>query len=108
MKVTRRQLAAIGASGLLLLGAANVVFASGPQTQPPAKSAETGVEDPAKGPDLDDIQEGDQSGPDSAAAEADEAAEAKGAEAKGAEADGPGGHEDPAGEKVDHEFEGEE
>jgi hypothetical protein len=44
------------------------------------------------------------SGPAASNTEAPEPAEG----AEGAEADGPGGHEDPAGANVDHQFEGKE
>ncbi|MDX6285836.1 MAG: hypothetical protein QOG53_1321 [Frankiales bacterium] len=64
---------------------------------------------PAAPTDADNVQEGDQTTPDTGS----EAAEAPGTEAPetGTEtespSDGPGGHEDPAG-NVDHQFEGTE
>lgn len=120
MKVSRKQIAALGASALVLLGVGNVVLAGDPQSQPSTPASETALEDPTKGPDTDKIEEGDQTSPDAVdevgpagresepGAESEAASEVEGAEAEGAEADGPGGHEDPAGANVDHQFEGKE
>jgi hypothetical protein len=54
--------------------------------------------------DTDDVQEGNQTGPERT--DANEVTET-GSESEGAESDGPGGHEDPPG-NGDHEFDGEE
>ena len=57
--------------------------------------------------DTDNVQEGDQTGPDTETGAAEEStSEAGNSEAAG-ESDGPGGHADPAG-NVDHQFDGEE
>lgn len=61
-----------------------------------APSVENSAADP------DDVQEGDQTGPEEA--DVNEGPEAG---SEGVESDGPGGHEDPAGD-VNHGFEGEE
>ncbi len=63
------------------------------------QAARSGSENPS-GPDTDNIQvqEGDQTSPDSTTSVASEPA---------TESDGPGGHADPAG-NVDHQFEGAE
>ncbi len=103
---------------------------SGDQTTP--DGAETTTEEPTT-PDTDNIQSGDQSRPDGAAASntsrktagaakvhtAAYHRNAKATAATGetpgetsgeteAPSDGPGGHEDPAGQNVDHQFQGEE
>ncbi len=65
MKISRTRIAALGASALLILGGASVAFAQNPLPASPA-AANSAVEDPATGPDTDNIQQGDQSGPDAA------------------------------------------
>ena len=63
---------------------------------------ETGAAEPA-GPDADNLQQGDQTTPDSPNEKADSA---EGGTEK-ADANEPGGgHEDPPGAEVDHQFEG--
>jgi hypothetical protein len=109
---------------LLISGVASAFAASpappapvttAPVTQPAADPAT----EPVEATDTDTLQEGDQTTPDvpgaaeaPEAADAAEPAEAKDAaeapEAKGTEADGPGGHADPEGQNIDHQFEGEE
>jgi hypothetical protein len=169
LKFSRKQIAALGASAILVLGGASVVLAQNPQSQPSPAATDSAVEDPATGPDTDNIQDGDQTGPDeaggvedgaedsggpdtdaieegdqtspdtsvqaapsaqsgavtvaakpvkadsaqtqSAAAPKAQAApdtESESPESESAESDGPGGHEDPAGENTDHQFDGEE
>jgi hypothetical protein len=54
--------------------------------------------------DTDNVQEGDQTGPEVADATEEPSG---GSEAESSVSDGPGGHEDPAG-TVDHQFEGNE
>jgi hypothetical protein len=63
---------------------------------------------PATTTDGDNIQEGDQTTPDTGTAAAESSTETPetGTETEGA-SDGPGGHADPAG-NVDHQFEGTE
>lgn len=65
VKFSRTRIAALGASALLILGGASVAFAQNPQAQPSQAAPEPAVEEPA-GPDTDNIQEGDQNGPDEA------------------------------------------
>jgi len=86
----------------------------GDQTTPDVAGAAESAAEPA-GPDADTLQEGDQTTPDvadapePADASSEAAAEAPaGTEVAGAESDGPGGHQDPAGQNVDHQFDGEE
>jgi hypothetical protein len=95
----------------------------GDQTTPDVAGSGESAAEPT-GPDTDTLQEGDQTTPDVAgatsasnavAAPTVKAAEKaapetapEGTEAPGTESDGPGGHEDPAGQNVDHQFNGEE
>jgi len=64
------------------------------------------------GPDSDNLQVGDQNAPDSPGAEANEKAEgpenekAEGPEKEADENLPGGGHQDPPGQNVDHQFEG--
>jgi hypothetical protein len=113
MKITKT--ITVTVASLVLAGATlgGVALASSDGTGktvagPTASSAESSVtetgsaavEDSAT--DGDDVQEGDQTGP-----EVPDANEGSGAESEGTGSDGPGGHEDPPG-NVDHQFEGEE
>jgi hypothetical protein len=86
MKLSKVRGPALAAAAVLLIGGATSVFAESPNpaTQAPGASQVEPV------------------GTDGAGV----APEAP--EAPGAEADGPGGHEDPAGQDVDHQFDGEE
>ncbi len=79
MKISRSRLAAIGAAGLMIVGGANAALARNPQAS--AHLAQNAVEDPATGPDTDNVQQGDQSGPDSAKAADNQAQAAAGAKA---------------------------
>lgn len=106
----------------LALGGASIANAAGQGTVAP-----TGPTTQSTPADTDTLQSGDQTTPDdpNAAPEADEKTEApesagtekaESPEAPGAEtqesetgpSDGPGGHADPEGANVDHQFEGEE
>ena len=63
--------------------------------------------------DGDNVQSGDQTTPDvntkaSRAASSGETNTNSTGESTGTEADGPGGHQDPAGANVDHQFQGQE
>ncbi len=100
----------------------------GDQTTPDVAGAAAQAE--PIGPDTDQLQQGDQTTPDVAGAAAaaagasttkvaatkaapekvsESSAEAPdGTEASGTESDGPGGHQDPEGQNVDHQFDGEE
>jgi hypothetical protein len=120
MKLDRFRAPALAAAAVLMISGAGIAFA-GPSAAAPAPAAPIVQADPV-GPDTDTLQQGDQTTPDVAGAAekatsesatsetagetADETSE--GSEAKGTESDGPGGHEDPAGQNVDHQFDGEE
>jgi len=111
MKFDRFRAPALAATAVLIIsGAANVFAASPPATLPAPVTPVLQVA-PA---DTDTLQEGDQTtldiaGSDESAVEAPDAAGAAEApEAAGTEADGPGGHADPEGQNVDHQFDGEE
>ncbi len=115
---------AIVAVGVAALGAAGVgtAFASTPSSsvrpvhtqvvQAPAEAPGTEVADAAGGPD---VQQGDQSTPDTAsgtgqagskkASAAETSTETPGSETAGA-SDGPGGYADPAGSNADTQQEG--
>jgi len=106
MKLNQLRGPALAAAAALLIGGATSVFAGSPAPAVPASQVE------AVGTDTDTLQQGDQTTPDVAGA-ADSAAEPAGAASEGTaesatEADGPGGHADPAGQNVDHQFDGEE
>ena len=106
--------------------AANVQ--QGDQTTPDAPAAAESATEPTA-PDTDTIQsgdqvqQGDQTTPDApstisagvttkttakALTSTTSETAAEGTEAAGTEADGPGGHQDAAGQNVDHQFNGEE
>ncbi len=117
MKLKHFRVPALGASAVLLIAGATSVFAASPTPSTPAAGASASQVEPV-GTDADTLQQGDQTTPDvagaaGAASEAPAAAEtaADAAEATGtadAAADGPGGHADPAGQNVDHQFDGAE
>ncbi len=52
--------------------------------------------------DTDNVQSGDQNSPDGTASQTEAGGESA------APSDGPGGHQDPAGANVDHQFQGQE
>src|SRR2546422_31920 len=103
MKMKRIAIAGIVALALTSLGGVALAKASAQHQSRPATSSET-----TTGVDTDDVQEGDQTSPDSASQSetGGEQASQEGGESAG-ESDGPGGHEDPAG-NVDHQFDGQE
>jgi len=119
MKLDRFRAPALAAVAVLLISGAGIAFAGSPAPSAPVSQASQ-VE--PVGPDTDTLQVGDQTTPDvagaaesttEAAGAAESTTEAAGApesttEAAGSEADGPGGHADPAGQNVDHQFDGEE
>jgi len=123
MKLDRFRAPALAATAVLLISGAASAFAAGPVTPAtPAPVAPVTQAEPT-GPDTDTLQVGDQTTPDVAgtatikasetatsetAAEAPAGTEAAGTEAAGAASDGPGGHADPAGQNVDHQFDGQE
>lgn len=122
---------ATGVSTAADLGCVDETDPSSADNEVPDVNEAPEANDPAEagagGPDLDNLEEGDQTGPDEAcdpgtgqASTADLATVALAAEAPGtseaaaetessteAENDGPGGHED-TGAAADHQFEGEE
>ena len=119
MKLERFRVPAIAGSAVLLIAGATSVFAASPTPATPAADAAASQVEPI-GTDADTLQQGDQTTPDvagaagaagaasedPAAAETDAASEASGT--TDARADGPGGHADPAGQNVDHQFDGAE
>ena len=120
MKLERFRVPAIAGSAVLLIAGATSVFAASPTPSTPAADATASQVEPI-GTDADTLQQGDQTTPDVAgaagaagAASEDPAAAETAADASetagttGAEADGPGGHADPAGQNVDHQFDGAE
>jgi hypothetical protein len=131
MKLDRFRTPALAATAVLVISGAGIAFAAPPQAaapQPAAPAIEPATE--PVGPDTDTLQQGDQTTPDvvvapaapgavtapaakpaalkaAPEAAAPEAAAETSTEAEAA-SDGPGGHEDPPGANVDHQFEGEE
>jgi hypothetical protein len=97
-----------GVAVLALIGSVSgVAMAAGTSTAPKPATAETTAAD------TDNVQQGDQTSPDvvGQAKNSVEAAGESSGEAAGessSESDGPGGHADPAGQNVDHQFNGEE
>lgn len=123
MKLDRFRAPALAATAVLLISGAASAFAASPTPtiSSPAVAPVTQAE--PTGPDTDTLQVGDQTTPDVAgattvrasenatsetAAEAPAGTEAAGTEAASTESDGPGGHADPAGQDVDHQFDGQE
>ncbi len=128
MKLDRFRAPALAAAAVLLISGSGIAFAGSPSAAATAPVAPVGAAEPV-GPDTDTLQQGDQTTPDLAGAGSAPAAKAvtisaataaekpasetastssEGSEATAAESDGPGGHEDPAGQTVDHQFQGEE
>ncbi len=129
MILARLRGAAIGGLAVLLLSGAGVAFA-GSSAPAPAKAVTAPMVNQAvvstalnaSGSTTNsgaDVQQGDQTAPDTAATTAEQAgAEAPESatepagtaaeSATSAEADGPGGHQDAAGQNVDQQFQGEQ
>jgi len=107
------KLAVVG-TGLAVVSAAGVgtAFASGSAPSTPAAAVQSAVETPSAvdAPGGPDVQQGDQTSPDTAAAGSEKAGaespEAAGTE-KGSVSDGPGGFADPAGSNANTQQEGE-
>jgi hypothetical protein len=92
MKLDRIRTPALAATAVLLIAGVGNAFAQTPTTAPTA---------PTEAPAASEVPGAPE------APSASEAPELPGAaEAPGAASDGPGGHEDPAGQTVDHQFEG--
>jgi hypothetical protein len=98
-----KKMIATGATALALLVVGGTIFA-GARTNTPKPNLATSE---SSSVDTDTLQVGDQTSPDDAnePKEAKEANEANDAEEPGEDLPG-GGHEDPEGESVNHEFEG--
>ena len=106
MKLQRFRAPALAATAVLLISGAATAMASSPaplQSFTSAPITRTDGAEQVDTVDTDTLQEGDQTSPDGATG-----AEASTSEATGAETDGPGGHADPEGQNVDHQFDGEE
>src|SRR5437773_447570 len=126
----RFKLLTIGTVGLMAAVIATGVALAGVRAQAPAKPAKPAAPAAVRQvADTDNIQEGDQTSPDSttAAVKAEPANPTVGGSTKSGtdnsgenessgesentgengESDGPGGHEDPPGQDVNHEFQGE-
>ena len=100
--VTISALAALAVGGSAIATAAQ----KGGAPAPPVSTITTPA-DTASSNDGDNVQQGDQSAPDTAgAAEAPDSAAAESASESSAASDGPGGHADPAG-NVDNQQQGE-
>ncbi|HYK96428.1 MAG TPA: hypothetical protein VE011_11290 [Candidatus Dormibacteraeota bacterium] len=121
MKLDRFRAPALAATAVLLISGAGIAFASSPPATPavagPVLAAETA------GPDTDTLQQGDQTTPDTAAdtatagdvtdpaadtATAGDVTDPAEATVSESASDGPGGHQDAAGQNVDHQFDGQE
>jgi cytoskeletal protein RodZ len=124
MKLDRFRAPALAAAAVLMISGAGTVTAhQAPGNPAPASVAPVTVTTPAP-TDTDLLQQGDQTTPDTSIAPgqvaAPEATEQPGAEATSSPesatasevpettSDGPGGHQDPAGQNVDHQFDGQE
>lgn len=121
MKLRNSRLSVIAASALAVAGIGTGI-ALGTSNAPAAPTTVQGAEPAAVGPDRDTLQQGDQTTPDSKAATEVGAAETPANETttpetqasetapEAVEAGEPtlpgGGHQDPAGQNVDHQFQG--
>lgn len=107
-------LGAIGVLGVAGIGV-GTALAQATSTPPPTPPKATATPPPAEAPaaaDTDTVQQGDQTAPDVAGAEdgkvAPEGNEPAGVEERGDQSLPGGGHADPAGQNVDHQFQGQE
>jgi hypothetical protein len=133
MKLDRFRAPALAATAILLISGVASAFAASPGAAVPAR-VPPAVQAAIPAPDSDTLRAGDQTTPDLAGATAagvERTARAVGAatstvrvartaatetaaetpeltEATGAESDGAGGHQDAAGQNVDHQFNGQE
>jgi glycerate-2-kinase len=106
MMLSRLRNAAVSGMAVLLLSGAGVAFAANSPTSPPTAVTTGGSS--AIGQQVD-VQQGDQSAPDTASASTEAAGvEAPQAAGLAAETDGPGGHADAAGSIADYQFQGEQ
>ena len=122
MKLDRFRAPAIAATAVLLISGAGIAFAASPSAAVPATTAPIVTTEPI-GPDTDTLQQGDQTTPDTAAdtatagdvtdpaadkATAGDVTDPAEVHVSESASDGPGGHQDPAGQNVDHQFDGQE
>ena len=135
MKLDRFRAPAIAATAVLLISGAGIAFAASPSAAVPATTAPIVTTEPI-GPDTDTLQQGDQTTPDTAAdtatagdvtdpaadkatagdvtdpaadkATAGDVTDPAEVNVSESASDGPGGHQDPAGQNVDHQFDGQE
>jgi hypothetical protein len=95
------------AAALTLVGSVTGVAVASSKGSVAPKPATT---ETTSGPDTDNLQQGDQTTPDTTGGAASETTGESAGEGTGessGESDGPGGHADPAG-NVDHQFDGQE
>ncbi len=102
MKTTKILVTGIAALALGGSVAGAAVASGGTTTVPKPATAET-----SSTADTDNIQQGDQTGPDTPAGSDSSSAQEETETESSSDSDGPGGHQDPPGD-VNHEFNGEE
>lgn len=98
---------ALGALAALALGGS--ALASAQSTHVTHRQRVHQVVEKTAGPDRDNVRSGGQTAQDRTAKtpNSESSGESSG-EASGVETDGPGGHQDPPGASVDHQFQGQE
>lgn len=111
MKIARFRQPALSALAVLLISGAGIAFAADPSSSPSGPPVVETTESGGAAADTDTLQEGDQTTPDSEAAEAADTAgsetEKAGVEEPGDENLPGGGHaDDPNDPNADHQFEG--
>jgi hypothetical protein len=105
MKMKRIAISVVAVLSLASLGGVALAKTPAVGQNAPATSSK-----PTTGADVDTIQAGDQTTPDTIVEATPEAGGEQAIESDGGSvtgSDGPGGHEDPAG-NVDHQFDGQE
>ncbi|MEP7060293.1 MAG: hypothetical protein ABI828_06135 [Actinomycetota bacterium] len=94
-----------GSAVLVLIGSVGGAALASSKHAAPAKPA---TSETTTAPDTDNVQQGDQTTPDTTGTSSEATGETSGeSSGEGAPSDGPGGHADPAG-NVDHQFDGQE
>ncbi len=103
---------ALAALSALALGGSAIAISSAKQVHRHHAKVHRHAVEKATGTDKDNVQSGDQTTPDTgtAASSAESSAEnsPESSSETGTPSDGPGGHADPAGSSVDHQFSGQE
>ena len=105
---------ALASLGALALGGSAIASAQNSTTPAHHAVKVHRTVEKTNGPDADNVQSGDQTTPDmnsKAKASSTESGTETGTEnssESGTPSDGPGGHQDPAGANVDHQFQGQE